>query len=90
MLNVLVICMRAVMASKLGMFLYPTGAFFFSSSLCLSTFSVVRGSPPIAAVATEDRGEEVRLVGVITSGEAERVEGALTAIDSAAVLVRDT
>ena len=95
MLSDLVICMRAVIASRLGMFLYPTGAFFFSSSLCFSTFSAVRGSPTVVgagmvAGATVERGEEVRLVGVVTSGEAERVVGALTAIESAAELVNDT
>lgn len=74
------------MASRLGMFLYPTLTFFFSvvpvSWLSLSSFSDVKlGSPPGTALSFEgvpDRGDELR-----AAGEAERVEGALTAMESA-------
>lgn len=77
MLSVRVIAIRAVIASRLGMFLYPTGAFFSLSALILSTLSVVSGSPP---EGTFEGGDEARLD---VAGDAERVVGALTAIESA-------
>ena len=93
MLSDLVIAIRAVIASKLGIFLYPTLAGFLSvSELSFSTLSVVSGSPPLGALLTEAVGEDALLEDEVT-GETERVVGALTAIESALdvlLLVKET
>ena len=87
---------RAVMASRLGMFLYPT--FFFGastgtaiftvpsaeavSSFNFSNFSVVRGSPP----STNGVPPVVALLcceALLIAGDADLVLGAFTAIESA-------
>lgn len=62
------------------MFLYPTLVFLVSdvSSLSFSSLSDVRGSPP-AAVSLDG---VVDCGGVKEVGDVERVEGALTAIES--------
>jgi len=85
---------RPAMASKLGIFLYPT--FFFGgsgtiglstvsepvSSLSFSNFSVVNGSPPsitfVLAVAL------LCMEALLAAGETDRVLGGLTAVESAA------
>ena len=75
------------MASKLGIFLYPT--YFFGgsweepvSSLSFSNFSVVNGSPPstilVPAVAL------LCMDALLAAGETDRVLGGLTAVESAA------
>lgn len=84
MLNERVIAIRAVIASRLGMFLYPIGAFLSLSTLSFSTFSVVSASPPVGTI---ESGEEARLDAVVVVtvfvGETERVVGGLTAVESA-------
>lgn len=93
MLNDRAFARRAVMASRLGMFLYPAGYRFFSLSLSslsfsvvsvswfsFSSFSVVRGSPlsPTGVVLMLWGGDVDR-----PAGDVERVLGGFTAIESA-------
>lgn len=93
MLSDLVIAMRAVIASREGMFLYPGRRDFFSdSAFNFSTRSVVSGSPPSVDPSLSEAGGEEALPVLDESGEPERVVGGLTAVESAfeaAALDRD-
>ena len=92
MLSCRCICIRAVKADKLGMFLYPTGLFSLSAfSFC--TFSDVSGSPPSMMLDPETAlGGEAGLLEVV--GDTERVDGGFTATESeaeaAALLASET
>lgn len=81
MLSARAFARRAVIASRLGMFLYPTLVAFFSGAgiswFSLSSFSEVSDSPPATSPAS-DCGGEVESA----DGDVERVDGAFTAIES--------
>lgn len=84
MLSDLVIAMRAVIASREGMFLYPgKRAFFSDSAFNFSTRSVVSGSPPPVDPSLSEAGGEEALSVLNESGEPERVVGGWTAVESA-------
>lgn len=80
-LRVRAMASRAVMASRLGIFLYPTLTLLSPSELSFSSVSAVRASPPPFVALTRD-GDDERLEAV--AGDAERVRGGLTAIESVA------
>ena len=90
---------RAAIASKLGMFLYPTFRFGASGatgtgsltvpsgeavcSLSFSSFSAVRGSPPPSTGAAALVVAVLCCDTLLGAGEADLVLGALTAMESA-------
>lgn len=91
MLSARVFAIRAVIASRLGMFLYPRGTLVvtagFSKVLCFSRVSLVRASPlgiSPASLVVEGAPPSVEK----EDGDALLVEPALTATESA-VLARE-
>ena len=92
MLSVRVFAIRAVIASKLGMFLYPTRGFFSNGSteLSFSSFSAVRASPPDTEYGVSSLGSCGEAVASENAlGDPDRVCGGFTANESAVETVVD-